>query len=139
MNLRHQLRSRIQGIWKHTTCATKVFPLLSRNSTTNWVKIFTGLLFPSYVGIHKVRIFDNYQTCQVSLKQHPKIISLLLFFSFISLVGALYKYFYYCYQTHDILSTLIWLPIFFQFNSRKYHQNIITIGQSLYSLTFPKG
>ena len=32
---------------------------------TNLAKIFTGLLFYAYVGIHQVRrlVFDNYQTC----------------------------------------------------------------------------
>ena len=38
-------------------------------SMTNWVKIFTDLLFYAYVGIHQVRIlvFDNYQRCPVPL------------------------------------------------------------------------
>ena len=42
--------------------------------TTNWVQIFTGLLFNAYVGIHHVRklVFDNYWTCPVPLtKNYP--------------------------------------------------------------------
>ena len=40
-------------------------------SITNYVKIFTDLLFYAYVGIHQVRImvFDNFQTCPVPLIQ----------------------------------------------------------------------
>ena len=40
------------------------------NSTTNWVKIFPGLLFYAYVEIHQVRrlVFDYYQKCPVSLR-----------------------------------------------------------------------
>ena len=37
---------------------------------TNY-KIFTGLLFYAYVGIHQVRtlVVDNYQMCQVPLRE----------------------------------------------------------------------
>ena len=39
---------------------------------TNWVQIFTDLLFYAYVGIHKVRVlvFDNYQRCPVPLNTY---------------------------------------------------------------------
>ena len=45
-------------------------------STTNWVQIFTGLLFYAYVEIHQVRrlVFDIYQQCPVSLNMFPKIL-----------------------------------------------------------------
>ena len=46
-------------------------------SMTNWVQIFTGLLFYAYVGIHQVRIlaFDNYQMCPVPLKtNHHRVV-----------------------------------------------------------------
>ena len=41
-------------------------------STTDWVQIFTDLLFYAYVGIHKVRVlvFDNYQRCPVPLNTY---------------------------------------------------------------------
>ena len=58
--------------------ATRVFfHILFATSTTNWVQIFTGLLFCAYLEIHKVRIlvFDNYQRCPVSLKQLSVIIT----------------------------------------------------------------
>ena len=42
-------------------------PYYLANLMTNWAKIFTGLVFYAYVGIHQVRnmVFDNYQRCLV--------------------------------------------------------------------------
>ena len=45
---------------------------LIANLTTNWAQIFTGLLCYAYFEIHQewILVFDNYQTCPVSLNQH---------------------------------------------------------------------
>ena len=53
-------RFRIQGIWKHRTCATMVFFFYYSltTSTANWVQTFTCMLFYAYVGIHKVWIWQ---------------------------------------------------------------------------------
>ena len=43
------------------------FPYFLATSMTNWVQIFSGLLFYTYVEIHQMRrlVFDNYQRCPV--------------------------------------------------------------------------
>ena len=47
------------------------FPYSLAKSMQNLARIFTGLLFYAYVGIHQVRIlvFDNCQICLVPLKE----------------------------------------------------------------------
>ena len=61
MNSRPQLRSRIHGIWKQTTCATRVFilPLFSRNFDDRWVKKYTDLSVMHNVEIHQVWIYRS--------------------------------------------------------------------------------
>ena len=66
--------------WKHTRVWQGWFSPHNylATLTTNWVKIFTGLLFCAYVEIYQVRqlVFDNYQRCPVYLKSLILIVSL---------------------------------------------------------------
>ena len=64
---------RLQALWgsrKHTSFLQQglfFFHYSPANLMNNWAKIFTGLLFCAYVGIHQVRILvlDYYQRCPV--------------------------------------------------------------------------
>ena len=89
-----QVWSLFFGTWKHNK---SVFFL----SITNWVKMFTDLLFYALVGIYQVRIlvFDNSQRCTVPLDKlyWLSIISKVFFFYEFRLrsvlcVGNLYNY-----------------------------------------------
>ena len=67
-----QLRSRVQGIWKHITCATRVFflPFFSRNfgdQLSSTFHRFVMLICICWDTLVRILVFDNYQRCPVPL------------------------------------------------------------------------